>query len=567
MKNILKLIIIVMSINLFTSCESTNLDLQDNPITLDPDSANPDYILNGILFGLGNNHIGLSNLTDPIVRHVNQFGSYTNNIAGLTSSSIEGPWQSTYQVMNNLKLLKELSNDQNLPHHVGMAKICNAFQLFNLVDYLGKATYSEAVNPDAFPSPGLDEGEFVYAEVINLLKEAIVNLNENAAYTHTDAFYNGNTQQWIKVANSLIIRAYVQMRKATNFDSVLVAQEINTIVNSGMYISTIADDFQIAFTGNENNPDTRHPLYIQNYLGGASVYMSLNFIDKLLFGKSVEDPRLKHYIYRQTIRDPNHSSFPEDYVDDCTDQGFSFTPDCYLGDGYWGRIHADDSGISNDNQLRPTYGAYPIGGAFDTDTFVLDILPINEEGTTEYETWGPSGDGILDDFRPAGQSSTTESGAGGIGIHPMITSFQMNFLLAEAQLFIPGVNGDASTYLNAGMQDSFDKVSAFSGQPMVDVVTYMNDVNTSFTGSDEAKLEVIITESYIASFGNSIDSYNAYRRTGYPEMGINFQSPGQFPRSIFYPNSELISNDNTDFTQKTLDVQVFWDTNPAGFID
>jgi hypothetical protein len=40
-----------------------------------------------------------------------------------------------------------------------------------------------------------------------------------------------------------------------------------------------------------------------------------------------------------------------------------------------------------------------------------------------------------------------------------------------------------------------------------------------------------------------------------------------FPRSLFLPSSELNSNDNPDLVQKSLTDQVFWDTNPAGFID
>ena len=40
---------------------------------------------------------------------------------------------------------------------------------------------------------------------------------------------------------------------------------------------------------------------------------------------------------------------------------------------------------------------------------------------------------------------------------------------------------------------------------------------------------------------------------------------GPFPRSFRYPESEVNTNPNVD--QTTADNQVFWDTNPAGFIN
>ena len=63
--------------------------------------------------------------------------------------------------------------------------------------------------------------------------------------------------------------------------------------------------------------------------------------------------------------------------------------------------------------------------------------------------------------------------------------------------------------------------------------------------------------------------YNNYRRTGLPSF---IQDPiinaGDFVRSYFLPESELNSNSNPDFaTQKQITDQVFWDINPANFIN
>jgi hypothetical protein len=84
---------------------------------------------------------------------------------------------------------------------------------------------------------------------------------------------------------------------------------------------------------------------------------------------------------------------------------------------------------------------------------------------------------------------------------------------------------------------------------------------------DEARLNIITTEFYLASFGNSIEAYNAYRRTGYPlnlQRPINDDNP-IFPRSFPYATDAV--NFNSSISQKQNRVKVFWDTNPDGFIN
>ena len=82
---------------------------------------------------------------------------------------------------------------------------------------------------------------------------------------------------------------------------------------------------------------------------------------------------------------------------------------------------------------------------------------------------------------------------------------------------------------------------------------------------NDAKLAIVIREWYIASWGNGIEPYNMYRRTGYPTLQTGVVPVGVFPRSFRYPESEVNTNPNVD--QTTADNQVFWDTNQAGFIN
>eukprot|EP01026_Neomeris_dumetosa_P076221 TRINITY_DN81672_c0_g2_i2.p1 TRINITY_DN81672_c0_g2~~TRINITY_DN81672_c0_g2_i2.p1 ORF type:complete len:405 (+),score=47.58 TRINITY_DN81672_c0_g2_i2:232-1446(+) len=140
-----------------------------------------------------------------------------------------------------------------------------------------------------------------------------------------------------------------------------------------------------------------------------------------------------------------------------------------------------------------------------------------------------------------------------------------------------GAAGDSATLLQQAMQLSFDKVEEVSGIDMPSddateftVAEYIAEVMAEFAAADdEGKLEIIAREFYIASFGNSVEAYNLYRRTGYPNLEPHvLSSGGDFPRSFFLPSSEIETNASlTEDDQKTLTDQVFWDTNPAGFID
>lgn len=78
--------------------------------------------------------------------------------------------------------------------------------------------------------------------------------------------------------------------------------------------------------------------------------------------------------------------------------------------------------------------------------------------------------------------------------------------------------------------------------------------------NNEAKLDVVIKEFHIASWGNGMENYNNYRRTGYPsDIQAHVYTPGSFPRSYQYP-ARLIQR-NTSFTQRVVTEPVFWDDN------
>jgi len=528
MKNI-QYILTIAVFALLIGCETTELDLTTDPNNLSLDQVDANLLLNDIQTTFVGIYNGYNAPSRDLMRMENLFGTYFNLVDVNTLDNAGGEWAQSYQLFSNVNILSELNaaSGGELPFHTGIAQVIQAYCYVMLVDYVENVPFMQANDPLNFPQPEVDLGSDIYAAMLTQLEDAVVNLETETANIPNDLYYGGDSSAWVRLANSLRLKMFLQTRLVNGPAS---TAGINSIVSDDNFISSPDQDFQFQYSSAEPPVDSRHPFFVGNYLvGGAATYMSNSYMFELLAGKSVVDPRLTHYIYRQTDTDPVDDFLPCD--------GSTIHDFCYIGDFYWGRDHTDNEGIPNDNTLRATYGVYPAGGAFD--------------------------DGL-------GLSAANSSNLGGAGIVPIMLSSFTNFMLAESALTL-GTTGNARDFLNAGLMDSFDKVSAFDAGNAIDsadITAYIDVVLAEYDAAttDDERLNIVITEYYLAAFGNGVEPYNAYRRTGFPN---NLQSPilpsGTFPRSFPYPN--IVVNNNFSVEQRAVTDQIFWDTNPADFID
>ena len=149
---------------------------------------------------------------------------------------------------------------------------------------------------------------------------------------------------------------------------------------------------------------------------------------------------------------------------------------------------------------------------------------------------------------------------------------EVKFLEAEAALRGWGP-GSPSDHYDEGIRASlefYDSIDLFDiDQEEID--NYVNDSPATFNPSldDEGQLEQIITQKWLAIFGQGMEAYAEIRRTGYPELQeigdpSGGETDGELPRRIRYPNSEEgLNNDNL---QEAIDRQgndmldrVWWD--------
>jgi len=570
MKYLIKYISIsVLGVGIFfLSCQTLELDKANDPNFLTPDQASVDFFLNSIQEDFVRQIEGTADY-DPNDNFqsggttngdgLSQFGSELTRLMWLGSkqyvdayqpSDSDDEWINVYVgILADIRAMTPTAEENGLSKHLGITQFIEAYVMTSMVDFYGDVPYSEIILGSENFNPKLDDGATIYEACLTLLDNAIVNFQDSAAPNPSiEVFYNNNYTNWIKAANTLKMKLYMQRRLVdpTAF------QSINTILASGNYIDNSAIDFQYNWPATSaSQPDSRHPRYGLNYVAtGAGDYMSNWLMQHMM---ETGDPRIRYYFYRQVNCTPGASCLPEGNEEtlQCSLQsapthyvngGFTF---CWLENGYWGRDHGDDDGIPPDGLKRTTFGVYPAGGIFDDDRFA----------------------GVL--------SAAGGAGGGGAGITPILTAAWVDLMQAEMAM----VNNDANTakqFMSAALTKQITKVQSFAAldgladlsfEPSAqDVSDFISDMESAFDGASTmvGKWNIFAEQYFVTVFGNGIESYNFYRRTGYPTtLQPNLDpNPGTFVRSLLYPSN--VVNTNSKISQKTDQGQpVFWDTNSS----
>lgn len=555
MKIFNKIAIAMVSLGVLFSCETIELDLTDSPNSLTPDQADPNFLLNNTQEDFARFIQGFGGTGAQLTRINYMFGRNYDQV--YSPQGFDGQWRTAYStILADLYTMYPLAEEGGLMRHMAMGQFMEAFIMVTLVDFFGDVPYSEALQGADNFNPSVDPGASIYDAALALLDDAVNNFTraDNSAEPDIDLYYNGDWDNWVKAANSLMIKIYAQRRLVDPG----AAASINAIVSGGDYIDESSEDFQFQWGTNLTNPDTRHPSYGGNYINtGAANYMSnwlMGYMQSDKVGNSEgtfedADPRIRYYFYRQFDCTPGNGCEINQQELSCSVEpapahyvagNFSF---CNLPDGYWGRDHGDDDGIPPDGLKRTVFGVYPIGGRFDDST-----------------------------FEPVDQGQ----GAGGGGITPIILSSSMDFLLAELDLVVNGDPTAARDHMLEGIQKSFTKVRSFGdldtgadlsfAADVTDDADYIQEVSDLFDNAadDNERLNILAKEFWVALYGNGIDAYNFYRRTGAPfDLQPNLEpDPGIFIRSNFYP--AVFANTNSSVDQKADTAQpVFWDTNAS----
>ncbi|HRJ81923.1 MAG TPA: SusD/RagB family nutrient-binding outer membrane lipoprotein [Cyclobacteriaceae bacterium] len=541
------------------SCDLLELDINTDPNN--PSTASLSLLLTNAQVNLASTFAGgLNNMAHGFMGITSSTDDFD-----MTNNTWNGTWNGLYSgPLTDLERLIEAAEAQgNNPRYLGIGRVLKAYYFSLMVDLWGDVPYSEAFKGSAgIKEPKYDTDSEIYADLLNLIDQAIANFAESSAITVVgDVMYSGSIPAWNRAAHSLKLKLLIQTRRVNP----TAAADIQAVITADSYIKTAAQDFQFRFSRLQN-PDNRHPWYQNGYAGGEAgfSYFGHQYMFEMLNNR---DPRTPYYFKRQTTQvldpaDPSEKqTIPCSQRDDCiysyfvanptiTNAIFGVNPDGLTSSqrsflaGWFGRDRSDPSGIPNDNPLRTTVGAYPAAGLFD------DVAELggNNKG---------SGDGIF----------------------PMITSWMVKFYLAEAMITL-GVTVPAETQtslLQKALTEQLAKVVSVgtaadpagvaAGGPWP--ITYKTsaafvaEVVAGYpaAGNENQKLQYLMKQAWFANFGNGFEIYNAFRRTGFPnDIQSPLQIPRQFALRLPYAQDELNLNRKTPTVVYDSPADaIFWD--------
>ena len=557
MKKIMKSIWVLLAVLYLGSCTSDYLDINDDPNN--PTEAVVDQLLPGAEYfmvqALGQGNFIGNNLSSYVHQLVSREVQNYSMTPGANNPFNTWNYLYTYALPAYDAIITAGEEDGNLIY-AGVAKTLKAYTFSMMVDLWGDIPYTEFNVPD-LNNPKPDSSKDIYNALIALLEEANADLNNSAAEnglkpSRDDFFYAGNVDKWTRLNNTVQLKLLLQSRKA-KADITGWKTKLDALVAGGKLMES-GGDFQFWFNPETTPQDMRHPA-ISEYTGQQTYYIS-PFFYEMMAGitlnnsgnpfPGIRDPRIPYYFVNQ-LKDGQDSENAHEY------RNGNFMSIFFATNG-------PNSSGSNDKSLTKI-GFYPAGGKYD------------------------DGNG----------GAVSLADGYGEAPHKMVTFFSLKFMLAELAL-AGETTGDARALLKDAMNASIDHLHSMidkqsdAGQKSTPKIKaadrnkFIDDVLAKYDAANtDGKMEIVMTQKWIANFFNPIDIYTDYRRTGYPVLfdpskttepgnGVNptptaksdtkvpLMNFSSFPRSLYYPNSSETEL-NPNMTQKSnLSTPfVFWD--------
>lgn len=184
-------------------------------------------------------------------------------------------------------------SEQEKNNRLAIIEFCQVYAFSVLVDAFGAVPYAEALDPE-IPQPSYQSGQEVYDAIIADLNAAIGMLDPavDSWPSAQDIVYEGDTEAWLKFANSLKLKLAITIADVNPSKSSTMVAEA---VNGGVFESN-ADNASITYL--EAFPNT-HPVHEDLVQSGRDDYVIANTIVDIMV--DLEDPRLP--VYAQPLAD------------------------------------------------------------------------------------------------------------------------------------------------------------------------------------------------------------------------------------------------------------------------
>lgn len=409
-----------------------------------------------------------------------------------------------------------------------IARVMHAYVFENLTDLYGDVPYTQACRPDKYSYPAYDVQKDIYTDILKELDEAqaVLKNGGTAKMGNADIYYQGNAASWAKFANSLMLRAAMRLVKV---DAATAKTYAEKAYSNGL-ISSIAENAKLDHKGCDTGNDSQEAFAKIHAQEDREFLMAETFTNMLA---NTNDPRAALIATRCL-----NAQREFDDIRNGATANYYGNPDPALMRGF-------PSGFNNwdEDPYNFYVGHIAAHSDFDNSIFASQYSTVNRYTYSDPEC--PT-------F--------------------ICTYPQTELLLAEAAYRGWSVGASAKTHYENAIKAAMAQFSQFPNSYVPTLIsTYLTDaaVAAYMAGPDVAwneadALKLINNQYYIVSFGDEIEVFNNWRRSGYPELQVpipvtggsvvnaNGQSvtvtmePGSMcrtiPRRLQYPTDEVGKN-------------------------
>lgn len=496
-------------------------------------------------------------------------GWNVSNYAGAVypkDSEMTYVWKRYYSI-GIKNLVDAIHRSENMPNTNAALRIHRAYMMAVLSDIYGDIPCTEAgmsyINGNA--NPKYDTQEEVYDFIFSELKACAAQLDKGTDLISGDVTsLGGDAAAWKRYANTLRLRYAMRIsdvapeKARIEFESTLNAD--------GGIISSAEDDAYVKYIDAPFTLyDGANDLDFRANALGEMIYgqdpESPSFVCSTLFNymKKMNDPRLYRIArcYIHTTRSQTDTSGNFDVTDEVIDwgeRGGTGIVPCNVGDAWW----SDWVNGPTNNEI-PTLESlvklYPDKG-YDKNNYPARML------------------------RPTIAIAFCDADCPGI----LITSAEVEFLLAEAASKDWDVPDDAESYYEAGIRASMQMLNNY-----YDIVSKISDAEIdeyiAANPLGDNVREAINTQAWILHLTNPSEGWANLRRSDYPALADRTLLPvrGDFPHEdpnmqtpvrLRYPLLEAKYN-SVNYKEAVERIggndnwhtRIWWDTAEQNFID
>ncbi|MBL7737183.1 MAG: SusD/RagB family nutrient-binding outer membrane lipoprotein [Chitinophagaceae bacterium] len=287
---------------LFAGCTKDFDAINTNPRLVTAKVANPLLIFTKVQKESVFNLMGLDGRLEV-------YSGYTGNGA-LGNIFAKGPWSEpfgsfyTNYIINISEVIRLSQDDPSLTTLHTFARIWKVWLFSRLTDLYGDIPYFDAAKDvnETVLLPRYDTQKEIYEDLFKELKESVAVLKADngaqKAIGKQDLIYNGNTEAWIRFANSLRLRLAMRVRYV---DLALASSNINDVTNDQLIVENTQNAALIAGDAAHVSQENKNPYY-NSIPGGAKEFRwtSFTMVETLT---SLDDPRIDIFIKRTTAGD------------------------------------------------------------------------------------------------------------------------------------------------------------------------------------------------------------------------------------------------------------------------